>query len=389
MRILHTYRFSVGTKIPFERLPDLIDEFLREQNLRHHSFHYFFKDFDQSRRCRSILDGTKCATCGSDGTHCDTCRKKAESTLRKGTACQRAAKENPLLGAVQVEETKYSTLHLLHNFGMESNDAKEPVYGILPKLYRRYGFAESCLIYRDIDFFGRQLPTPAPRIDSADCVYEGSGMILRRSCDSRDNEITLCVQSSYPGEVHDASAYAAALRAKLPGIQWEPFTRIVMDENEQADYEARNRQVIPSVEAAKTFFTAQMPEEKGNNEPESPVSVAAWLKKMGKRYGYTYSGCRNFIYFMEKKLQDGHFVCLEFVSSPDDPAADPFVNLCGLGFHHQIWVSGFAPQNIKDAQIYFTRLFDTLAKAEETVFPAILERYPPTPDWFVPSHCAS
>jgi hypothetical protein len=237
-----------------------------------------------------------------------------------------------------------------------------------------------------MDFFGRQLPTPAPEIGNADCVYEGSGIILRRSCDSRDNEIILCVQSDYPGEVPDASAYAAALSAKLPSIKWEPFTQIVMDENEQADYEARNRQVIPFVRAAKDFFTAQMPEEKGNNEPESPVSVAAWLKKMAKRYGYTYSGYRNFIYFMEKKLPGGHCACREFVSSPDDPAAEPFVNLCGLGFRHEIWADGFAPQNPKEAEHYFTRLFDTLATAEKTVFPAILDCYPATPDWFVPSH---
>lgn len=388
MRILQTYRFSVGTKIPFDRLPGLIDTFLHEQNLRHHSFHYYFKDYDQSRRCRATLDGSKCATCGSDGTYCDTCRKKAESTLRKGTACQRAARENSFLGAVQVEETKYSTLHLLHNFGEESNNAKEPVYGILPKLYRRYGFAQSCLIYRDIDFFGRRIPTPAPKVSSADCVYEGCGIILSRSCDSRDNEIILSVQSTYPGEVPDASAYAEALSAKLPGVKRESFTRIIMDETDQAAYRVRSQQALPHIQQAKQFFTAQMPEEKGNNDPESPVSVAVWLKKMAKCCGYTYSGYRNFIYFMEKKLPDGHYVCLEFISGPDDPAADPFVNLCGLGFRHEIWVDSFDPQNPKDAQTYFTRLFDTLAKAEETVFPAILEHYPPTPDWFVPSHCA-
>ena len=128
MRILQTYRFSVGTKIPFDRLPGMIDEFLREQNLRHHSFHYFFKDFDQSRRCLDTLDGTKCATCVSDGNYCDICRKKAENTLRKGTACQRATRENPFLGAIQAEETKYNTLHLLHNFMDESNTAKEAEY---------------------------------------------------------------------------------------------------------------------------------------------------------------------------------------------------------------------------------------------------------------------
>ena len=83
MRVLQTYRFAVGTKLPFDRLPGMIDDFLREQNLRHHSFHYFFKDFDQSRRCRDTLDGTNCATCGSDGTYCDTCRKKRKKPCAK------------------------------------------------------------------------------------------------------------------------------------------------------------------------------------------------------------------------------------------------------------------------------------------------------------------
>jgi hypothetical protein len=79
-------------------------------------------------------------------------------------------------------------------------------------------------------------------------------------------------------------------------------------------------------------------------------------------------------------------VCLAFVSSPDEPAVDPFIKLCGLGFRHEIWVDGFEPQNPMDAEHYFTRLFDTLATAEKTVFPAILDCYPATPDWFVPSH---
>lgn len=386
MQVLQTYRFCMGTKIPFDRWPGLIEEFLREQNLHHHSFHYFFKDFDLSRRCRDTLDGSKCATCGSDSTYCDTCRKEAENALRKGTGCQRAAKENPFLGAIQVEETKYNTLHLLHNFMDESNTAKQAVYGILPKLHRRYGFAECYLIYRDIDFFGSQLPSPAPRIDSADCVYDGSGILLHRSCNSRDNEILLCVQSNYPGEVPDGAVYADALAAMLPGIKWESFTRIIMNEAEQADYATRNRQVAPSLEAAKAFFTVQMPEEKGNIDPDAPVSVAAWLKKMAKRYGYTYGGFDGYVYRMKKKLPGGHYVCLDFLSDVHDPAADPMVRLQGLGFRHEIWADGFVPQNPKDAEHYFTRLFDTLATAEKTVFPAILDCYPATPDWFVPSH---
>ena len=120
--------------------------------------------------------------------------------------------------------------------------------------------------------------------------------------------------------------------------------------------------------------------------PAVPVSVASYLKKFGKKYGYAYKGYENYLYFMEKRLPGGHFVCLEFVSNPLSPDADPFVNLAGLGFRHQIWVDGFSPQNPQDATEYFTCLFETLAAAEETVFPAIASLYPPTPDWFLPTH---
>ena len=129
-----------------------------------------------------------------------------------------------------------------------------------------------------------------------------------------------------------------------------------------------------------------MPEEKGNDEPDQKLSVASWLKKLSKRYGYTYSGYLNYIYFLEKKLSNGHYICLEFVSNPLSPDADPYVKLCGLGFNHEIWADGFSPQNSRDASDYFTKLFDTLAQAEESVFAAILDLYPNTPDWFMPTH---
>lgn len=386
MRVLQNYRFLVGTKIPFDQWPGLIEQFLREQNLRHHSFHYYLKSYDSAPGYRSVLDGSKCDTCEAPVFACRHCRKEAESYLRKGTACERAARENPFLGEIQTLETRYLPIQLLHNFQEESNRAKEPFYAILPKIYRRYGFAETYLIYREIDFFSRRLPTPAPEIAAPDFIYRGSGIILNRSCISRDNEIRLTVQFDDPGEVSNAAVYAGALGALLPGIRQQSFTEIVMDKAEEATYQMLNHQSLPLIAQAKEFFTAHMPDEKGNNDPAAPVSVASWLKKMGKRYGYAYKGCQHYIYFMEKKLTNGHYVCLEFVSGPDDPASDPFVSLWGLGFRHEIWMDSFAPQNSRDADFYFTRLFETLVKAETSVFPAILERYPTTPDWFVPTH---
>ena len=386
MRILQCYRFLIGTKIPFDKWPAIIEQYLQELNLNHHSFHYCLETYDDSERCRSVLDGTKCETCLAPESACERCRKEAEDTLRKGTACERAVKENPFLGTIKVRQTRYNTIQSLNNFDEESNASKENIYAIISKIYKRYGFAKTALIYRDIDFFSRRVSTPAPESEYLLNGYEGSGITLYRSCLSQDNAIILVVESRYPGEILDAALYADALSKLLPGIKRLSATKIIMDEDEQIHYDAIHSQAKPLVMQAKDFFNEHMPEEKGNDEPATKVSVASWLKKLSKRYGYTYSGYMNYIYFLEKKLSNGHYICLEFVSNPLSPDADPYVKLCGLGFNLEIWADGFSPQNSRDASDHFTKLFDTLAQAEETVFAAILDLYPNTPDWFMPTH---
>lgn len=386
MRILQCYRFLVGTKIPFDKWPGIVEEFLQCQNLSHRIFHYCLENNNDSDGCRAVLDGTKCETCGATEYACAWCRKEAENTLRKGTACERAHKEHPFLGPINVCQTSYNTIQSLNNFSDESNGVKENIYAIIPKIYRRYGFAETSLIYRDIDFFARRVPTPAPETEYLMNGYEGSGITLYRSCISSDNAIILVVESRYPGDVPDATPYADSLSELLPGIKRLSATKIIMDENEQSCYEELHCQATPLVAQAKDFFIHRMPEEKGNGKPDARPNVASQLKKLSKRHGYTYLGYNYYTYFLEKNLPNGHYICLEFVSNPSNPDADPYVNLCGLGFQHKIWCDGFSPQNPRDASEYLTKLFDVLAEAEETVFPPILNLYPPTPDWFMPTH---
>ena len=386
MRVLQCYRFLVGTKISFDEWPAIIEQYLLEQKLHHQSFHYCLETYDYSERCRSVLDGTKCETCLAPESACERCRKEAEDMLRKGTACERAVKENPFLGTIKVRQTRYNTIQSLNNFHDESNNSKENIYAIIPKIYRRYGFAKTALIYRDIDFFSLRVSTPAPESEYLLNGYEGSGITLYRSCLTQDNAIILVVESHYPGEVLNAAPYADDLNKLLPGIKRLSATKIIMTEDEQIRYEVLHTQAKPLVKQAQEFFDERMPEEKVNDEPDAKVSVASWLKKLSKRYGYIYSGYMNYAYFLEKKLSNGHYICLEFVSNPLSPDADPYVKLCGLGFNHEIWVDGFSPQNTQDASDYFTKLFDTLAQAEKTVFSAILDLYPQTPDWFMPTH---
>lgn len=216
--------------------------------------------------------------------------------------------------------------------------------------------------------------------------YSGSGITLYRSSISQDNAIILVVESRYPGELPNATFYADALGKLLPGIKRLSATRIIMSDEEQAYYESLHHKAEPLIKQANAFFIANMPEEKGNDDPDAPARVASCLKKLSKRYGYTYTGYTNYIYFLEKKLSNGHYICLEFTSNPLSPDADPYVSLCGLGFHHRIWSDGFSPQNPQDASAYFAKLFDVLSLAENAVFPAILDLYPNSPNWFMPMH---
>ena len=385
MRILQCFRFPIGTKIPFDKWPSIIETYLQEQSLHHRYFHYYLESYGDPEKARSIMDESRCETCKVSAEWvCERCRQNAAELLRKGTSCERALKENPFLGAITTHEDQHDKFQSLNNYSEESNSSKEKIYAILSKIYRRYGFTETKLIYRDIDFFSRRVATPAPEYGFGD--YYGSGITLCRSCLSQYNEILLVVESRYPDEIPDASAYADALGKLLPGIKRQSVTKVLMEDGDQARYDELHHQAKPLIKQAKDFFIARMPEEKGNDAPEAQVSVASWLKKLSKRYGYHYLGYTNYAYLLNKKLPNGHYLCLEFVSSPSSPDADPYVKLCGLGFNYEIWADGFSPQNPRDASDYFTNLFDTLAQAEESVFPAILDLYPPTPDWFMPTH---
>ena len=386
MRILQSYRFLMGTKIPFDQWAGIIEQYLSSQNLRHHRFHYYMESFDNSEKSISILNESKCQTCVAPKSICQQCRASAETTLRKGTGCQRALKENSFLGPITVRRTRYSTIQFLHNFDDGNNEAKDQIYPILPKIYRRYGFASISLIYRDIDFFSQRVSTPTP---STECImngYAGSGITLYHSCDSKDNTIILTVEYPYPGEDFDATPYANALADLLPGIKRISVTEAVLEEEDKAYYSNLHSQALPLVQNAKDFFAERMPEEKGNDEPPAQIRVASLLQKLGKKHGYAYLGYQNETYSMEKHLAGGHCICLDFFSNPLSADADPLISLCGLGFRHQIWSDGFSPQNPKDAQEYFTKLFDTLDQAEKTVFVSIANLYPTTPEWFMPGH---
>lgn len=386
MRILQSFRYALGSKPAFDQLPARIDAFLEHHALTHRAFHYCFQDYDHTEMFRPVVSGEKCRRCGAPSHACDRCRGEAERYLRRGPVCQRAAAEHPFLGSVYTQRTSNAVVESLRNFDDDTNDAKAAVYGILTKIYRRYGFAEARLIYRDIDFFSRKIPSTPPVFEIPVQDHPGSSITILRGGYPAGNAVILTVASDDPADVPDARVYAEDLKQHLGCKSYLSATEVMMTEEEQTFYEDRNRKAAAPLRKAAAYFDTRLPERPEADGVPSNAGVAARLKKLAARFGYAYKGYSHYIYFLEKKLPDGHYVCLEFVSNPRCPGADPFITLRGLGFDHPVWKSHFHPRSAKDAGEYLTTLFEALAEAENALFPAILEPYPPTPDWFTPVH---
>ena len=47
MRVIDTYTFYYGTKIPFSEIPDRIHRFFTDQGLKSERFMYYFEDIAQ------------------------------------------------------------------------------------------------------------------------------------------------------------------------------------------------------------------------------------------------------------------------------------------------------------------------------------------------------
>lgn len=375
MWVLQSYWYDLGTKTPFDQVPGMVEAFLHSAEASARYFHYHLESLDLSGEFRARLDGTQCQHCSAPPSRCSGCREEAEKYLRKGSACERAAKENPFLGPVKETERKGFKVQFLENGQDRSLDAKDPVYAVLPKLCRRYGFTEVEFSYGDIDFFFREF---------TDSAGTNTVITLHRSSFPRGNVVEMRVESVYSGAIPDGSRYAEELGKHLSRPSYGKSVRVLLDDGEKAFYEDLNAKASDALMGARALFGRYFDGMDPVDLSGSSVKLARLLKKLSRQYGYTYEGYAYYVYRLQKRLPGGHYVCVEFVSHPRVPCADPFVVLQGIGFRHSVLQGHFCPRNIQEAEEYLKAFFPVLADAEKTLFQAALEAYPPTPEWFVP-----
>ena len=121
MLAIQTYRFLIGTKIPFSNFPEIVQTFLRRQSLHYDRFLYYFHD---------NYDGLP-----------------------------KIMKDCPHIGTVRARITNAGKDLYLSNIDADTGCPEAEILSVVPKIHRRYGLSEAHLIYQDINFFGQKIPS--------------------------------------------------------------------------------------------------------------------------------------------------------------------------------------------------------------------------------------
>lgn len=351
MLAIQTYRFLIGTKIPFLDCPGIVETFLREQGLHYERFLYYFHDDD---------------------------------------GLPKVMKDCPHIGPLRSRTDIIGREHLyLSNIEEDTGCTEGEILRVVPKIHRRYGLSEAHILYQDIDFFGKTIPSVIQQPGNNPECIKGSGITLYRDAVfTRWNSIDLNIILHNEEETYDPAPYLEAMKGLLPGVRAMGYVTCCLTEEERALYEELNQRAIPLVEKTHGFFGERLPacssEMDAMLEPPK-LSVAPVLRRLGKRYGYSYTRRENGFFLVQKRTANGHCILLDVDVGPMFKGVGLQIRYVGAGFDHRIASTFSYPKDQADLEDCLLQVFQALADGEEEAFPALEGLYPPTPDWFPPA----
>lgn len=350
MLAIQTYRFLIGTKIPFTDCPGIVQTYLNQQSLHHGRFLYYFHD-----------------NCGG---------------------LPKIMKDCPHIGPMRSRLTNAGEHFYLSNIEEDTGCPEAEIISVAPKIHRRYGLSEAHIIYQDIDFFAQKIPAivKAPG-NTPGCIKGSSITLYRDSVFPRWNSIDLRIVIHNGAETYDPAPCFEAMKQLLPGVRYMGFVECCLTNEEQAVYDTLNHSAAPLIEDACNYFQRFLPDRSRSDNAmlDAPkLSVAPVLKKLCKQHGYSYVKYEYGCFFIQKRTKNGHYILLDIDVGPMFKGVGLLVRYMGAGFDHRIGSTFRHPQDQADLETYLLQIFQVLASAEKEVFPALDVHYPPTPDWFSP-----
>ena len=344
------YSFYIGTKIPFSEWPDIVQSYMKQQGLHYSDFFYTFEGLPK--------------------------------------VIARAAKECPELGPVRTRQGKNAEDYYLSNIESDTGCTEQMIMSLMPKIYRRYGFSESYLYYDGVDFFSRtypkarQAPTDEPDWDKRPCIT-----LYRDSVFPRFSSIDLDFVLHDDSGSYDPAPYVQAMKQLLPGVRHTAHTQCCLSDAEKAEYERLNREAEPLLDAVRSYLEDKLPpppEFSFLSAKAASLSVAPALRKLCRRYGFSYIRHYNGNFYIQKRSTGGHYIFLDIGVAPTCKRVELLVKYIVAGFEHRLAFRSFLPDDQADMESWFTECFDVLCAAEKEVFPPLAAHFPPSPDWYAP-----
>lgn len=344
------YSFLIGTKIPFSDWPGLIQSYMQQQGLHYRDFFYDFEGLPK--------------------------------------AIEKAAKECPELGPIRTRQDNNTEEHYLSNIESDTGCTEQRIMSLIPKIYRRYGFSESYLIYEGVDFFSRVFPKSImPPSNSPGCIKSPCITLCRDSVFSRYSSIDLNFVLHDDSGSYDPSPYIQAMKQLLPGVRHTAHTECCLSDAEKAEYERLNREAEPLLDAVRIYLEEKLPpppEFPFHSAKAASLSAAPALKKLCRRYGFSYIRHDNGNFYIQKRSTGGHYIFLDIGVAPTCKRVELLVKYIVAGFEHRLAFRAFLPDDQADMENWFTECFDVLCAAEKEVFPPLAAHFPPSPDWYAP-----
>lgn len=376
MRLLKTWVFQIGTKIPYSEWPEIIHRYLREQGLTCGKFLYYFRDH----------------------WYPPEYRKAAKVSV----GCDRLFKDLPTIGAPrEYQSSGASGQHDLFLSNIDTGDgcSEAQILPLMKKIHRSYGLLECDLYYLDVDFFSDVIPAERDmrRVEEICrraggpfdplCILanqpRGSGFRLYRHS-TGGNWLSLSIDVLRNGEVVDPSAYFEAFQALLPSVRHSEYLNLLATDSEQEEFDRCNTAAAPTVERCRSWLGDRLPSESRQNHFVSQYKLAPTLKKLAKRHGLAYAYCGGGVYALEKETSRGHSFCLLADSGPSRFDTSFYLSFEGLGFRHRLCNAQFTPTNQEEFDACAEQVLSVLADFEKEMLPALDACWPCTPDWYIP-----
>lgn len=376
MRVIKNYFFSIGTKVPFSDLPEIVSRFLDDNNLKSDTFMYYFEDLP-------------------------ACNITAEY-IQKKSSCSKILKDCPSLGKIRFYKgSRYGRFDKLWISNIDKNNSfsSETILPLMKKIHRRYGLSTCDLYYFDIDFFCKRIHFERDYSDAEKLCEDGadfdatvqideqpygSGIRLHRDI-LADNYLSLTVDILQDGKIMDATPYYESLQKLLPKIKSDSSVNVYLTEEEKKKYEKYSEEAAPLLNKCRDFLSERITDREEQNMFESNYSIAKPMKRLAKQFGYSYNFTGYGSYASEKRTEKGNVLLIDIDSGPSHYDLNVQITYQGLGFFHSLCCACFTPTDQQETDECLKSVFNAVSDFETALLPELDSSFPETPDWFTTS----